>query len=148
MDGNVVGWKTKKVGVDVGTGNGIGVAVGIAICVPTIFVLAIDTAVSIAPVELNAGVELKRLQAVKIKATRNSGIFTLLMIFMISFDCSHGLCKGSPVHTSLGDRLGYCVIGRNINAYSLSSEIFTWNFRSNVDLLIAIDEVIRVPPNI
>ena len=73
----------KNVGVEVGTGDGIGVAVGIAICVPTIFVLAIETAVSITLGELIAGVELKRLQAVKITATRNSGIFTLLMIFMI-----------------------------------------------------------------
>ena len=73
----------KKVGVEVGTGDGVGVAVGIAICVPTIFVLATDTAVSITLVELSVGGEVKRLQAVKITATRNSGIFTLLMIFMI-----------------------------------------------------------------
>ena len=74
---------TKNVEVEVGTGDGLGVAVGIAICVPTIFVLATDTAVSITLVECSAGDEGKRLQAVKITATRNSGISTLLMIFMI-----------------------------------------------------------------
>ena len=73
----------KKVRVEVGTAGGTGVAVGIAICVPTIFVLATDTAVSITLVELCAGGEVKRLQAVIITAARNSGIFTLLMIFMI-----------------------------------------------------------------
>ena len=72
----------KKVGVEVGTANGVGVAVGIAICVPTIFVLATDTAVSITLVARSAGGEVKRLQAVKTTATRNSGMSTLLMIFM------------------------------------------------------------------
>jgi len=74
----------KSVGVEVGDGDGVEVAVGIAICVPTIFVLATDTAVSISLVELNAGVEGKRLQAVNMTAIRNSGIIALLMIFMIS----------------------------------------------------------------
>jgi hypothetical protein len=73
----------KNVGVEVGTADGLGVAVGIAICVPTIFVLATATAVFSTLVELSAGDEVKRLQAVKITATRNSGILTLLMIFMI-----------------------------------------------------------------
>lgn len=73
----------KKVGVEVGTGGGVGVAVGFAICVPTIFVLATDTAVSITPVALSVGGEVKRLQAVKTTATRNSEMSTLLIIFMI-----------------------------------------------------------------
>ena len=73
----------KNVGAEVRTAGGVGVAVGIAICVPTIFVLATDTAVSITLVELSAGGEVRRLQAVKITTTRNSGIFALLMIFMI-----------------------------------------------------------------
>ena len=73
----------KNVGVEVGTGGGIGVAVGIAICVPITLVLAIDTAVSITLVERSAGDEVKRLQAVKMTATRNSWIFILLMIFMV-----------------------------------------------------------------
>ena len=82
-DGNVVGSVVKKDGVDVGIGDGIGVAVGIAICVPTIFVMAKDTDVSITLVGSSAGDGAKRLQAVKNTASRNSGVFALLMIFMI-----------------------------------------------------------------
>jgi hypothetical protein len=69
--------------VEVGTGDGMSVAVGSAICVPIASVLATDTAVSITLVERSAGDEVKRLQAVKMTALRNSGIFTLWMIFMI-----------------------------------------------------------------
>ena len=69
--------------MDIGTGEGIGVTVGTAICVPTIFVRAKDTDVSITLVEPSVGEGIKGLQAVKSTATRNSGIFALLMIFMI-----------------------------------------------------------------
>jgi hypothetical protein len=81
-DGNVVGWISKKVGVEVGIGDGV--VVGTAACVPITSVFAKDMAVSIALVEFISGDEAKWLQDVNNAIARNNKILGLLMIFMIA----------------------------------------------------------------
>lgn len=81
-DGNVVGWISKKVGVEVGIGDDV--VVGTAACVPITSVFANDTAVSISLVEFISGDEVKWLQDVNNATARNNKILGLLMIFMIA----------------------------------------------------------------
>ena len=81
-DGNVVGWISKKVGVEVGIGDGV--VVGTAACVPITSVFANDMAVSIALVEFISGDEAKWLQDVNNAIARNNKVLGLLMIFMIA----------------------------------------------------------------
>lgn len=90
-DGNVVGWISKKVGVEVGIGDGV--VVGTAACVPITSVFANDMAVSIALVEFISGDEAKWLQDVNNAIARNNKVLGLLMIFMIA---DQALAKDYP----------------------------------------------------
>lgn len=74
-DGNVVGWISKKAGVEVEIGGCV--AVGIAICVPITSVFANEIPVSITLVVLVSGDEARRLQDINTTAARNCMIFAL-----------------------------------------------------------------------
>jgi hypothetical protein len=71
-----------------------GVAVGIAICVSATAVPTVDMAVSITPVGLVVGVDMKLLQDASITGARNKGINVLPKIF--TFQLPLMFCKETP----------------------------------------------------